>query len=182
MKIISQSRLDIRGLDYQELAKYVRMNISDYEIQVRKLNKIIPVRKFNKGSMPGMSGDEAIRGYIPKEEERFIHPMREPTETEKMNLYATALECAVRFVFTHNLYRWSNRTYQQSDSGPIGLRMTMCVARLVMGEWADKLRELLDNSGIERYLEALYVDDLRFVLSSLPLGWRWSQEEKKFIA
>ena len=131
--------------------------------------------------MRGMSGAEATRGFIPEEEEKFIHPNREPTETEKINLYATALECSVRFVFTHNLYRWANKTYQQSDSGPIGLRVTMCVARLVMGEWADKLRELLDKSGIERYLEAVHVDDLRFVLSSLPHGWRWSQEDKKFI-
>ena len=181
IKIISQSGLEIRGLDYQELAKYVRMNMSDFEIQARKLNKIIPVRKFNRGSMPGMSGEEATRGYIPEDEERFIHPLREPTDAEKINLYATALECSIRFVFSENLYRFANKTYKQSDSGPIGLRVTMCVARLVMGEWADKLRELLDKSGIKRYLEALYVDDLRFVLSSLPPGWRWSQDDKMFI-
>ena len=180
-KIISQSGLEIRGLDYQEIAKYVRMNMSDFEIQARKLNKIIPVRKFNRGSMPGMSGEEATRGYIPEDEERFIHSLREPTDVEKVNLYATALECSIRFIFSKNLYRFANTTYLQSDSGPIGLRVTMCVARLVMGEWADKLREILDKSGIERHLEALYVDDIRFVLSSLPLGWRWSQEDKQFI-
>ena len=125
VKIVSQSGLEVWGLEYQELPKYIRMNMTDFEIRARKLSKIVPVRKFTIGSMPGMRGQEAIRGYIPEEEQLFIHSSREPTAEEKVNLYATALECSVRFVFSHNLYRWSNTIYQQSDSGPIGLRVTM---------------------------------------------------------
>ena len=125
VKIVSQSGLEVWGLEYQELPKYIRMNMTDFEIRARKLSKIVPVRKFTRGSMPGMRGQEAIRGYIPEEEQLFIHSSREPTAEEKVNLYATALECSVRFVFSHNLYRWSNTIYQQSDSGPIGLRVTM---------------------------------------------------------
>ena len=108
VKIVSQSGLEVWGLEYQELPKYIRMNMTDFEIRARKLSKIFPVRKFARGSMPGMRGQEAIRGYIPEEEQLFIHSSREPTAEEKVNLYATALECSVRFVFSHTLYRWSN--------------------------------------------------------------------------
>ena len=69
IKIISQSNLTVDGLDYRELAKYVRMNMSDYEIITRKLSKIVPVRKYTRGAMPGMRGSEAIRGVIPEDEE-----------------------------------------------------------------------------------------------------------------
>ena len=105
---LKQSGLEVWGLDYQELAKCIWMNMTDFEIRARKLSKIVPVRKFARGSMPGMRGQEAIRGYIPEEEQLFIHSSREPTAEEKVNLYATALECSVRFVFSHTLYRWSN--------------------------------------------------------------------------
>ena len=47
--------MDIRGLDYCELAKYVRMNMTDGEIKVRHVEKIVPKRAHIKGSMPGMT-------------------------------------------------------------------------------------------------------------------------------
>ena len=57
----------------------------------------------------------------------------------------------------------------------------MCVARIVMGEWGEKMRDILDKAKIDRDLEGLYVDDLRYVLSALPPGVRWSQKDKTFI-
>ena len=61
IKIVKQSKMDIRGLDYRELAKYVRMNMTDGEIKVRLLDKIVPKRVHNKGSMPGMTGAKAMK-------------------------------------------------------------------------------------------------------------------------
>ena len=60
------------------------------------------------------------------------------------------------------------------------MRLTMCVARIVMGEWGDEVKKILGANNIKTYLEGLYVDDLRWILSSLPRGWRWNQEEKRF--
>lgn len=61
INIVSQSGLKVEGLDYEEVAKYVRMNMTDWEIRVRKLSKIVPKRKYKHGKMPGMSGSEATR-------------------------------------------------------------------------------------------------------------------------
>ena len=154
IKIVEQSGLSIRGVDYRELAKYVRMNLSDFEIRSRKLSRIVPVRRSNKGKMPGMTGKEATKRKEPEQEsdeekkkneeeekpskeERFIHPEREATKEEEILLFATALEIAVKFLFSNNLYQFGGRTYLQSDGGPIGLRATMCIARLIMGEWGE---------------------------------------------
>ena len=96
IKIVKQSKMDIRGLDYRELAKYVRMNMTDGEIKVRHLDKIVPKRVHNKGSMPGMTGAKAMKkrkveDVRKEDEEKFTHPQREATEEEKLILFATAL-------------------------------------------------------------------------------------------
>ena len=57
----------------------------------------------------------------------------------------------------------------------------MCIARLIMGEWGEKMREILKESGIKSYLNGSYVDDIRFCLSSHPRGWRWEEKQKKFV-
>ena len=57
----------------------------------------------------------------------------------------------------------------------------MAVARLVMGEWGEKMRQTMTDTNIKIFLDGLFVDDCRFLTSSLPLGVRWSQEERNFI-
>ena len=45
--------------------------------------------------------------------------------------------------------------------GPIGARITMAVAKLVMQSWRDEYKEIMERSGIEELLSGLYVDDGR---------------------
>ena len=63
---------------------------------MRKVDKIIPKRAHKKGSMPGMTGAQAMRKRKiedeDEEEEKFIYPQRTATEEEKLLLFATALE------------------------------------------------------------------------------------------
>ena len=83
--------------------------------------------------MPSMTGKEAtkkkdLETKEEEEEEKFVHPEREATKEEEILLFATALEIAVKFLFSNNLYQFGGRTYLQKDGGPIGLRATMCIA------------------------------------------------------
>jgi len=183
---MKETGFEIEGVDWREMAKYVKMNMTEFEIMARKLHRIIPVRKYKKGKAPGMTGGEATKkkkdqSEAEENEERFVFPDREATEEEKILLFATSLEIAVKFLFSNHLYMFGGQTFRQSDGGSIGMRATMSISRLVMGEWGEKIREILKESNIKTFLEALYVDDLRYVLSCLPHGWRWSQDEKKFI-
>ena len=128
INIVSQSGLKVEGLDYEEVAKYIRMNMTDWEIRSRKLSKIVPKRKYNKGAMPGMAGAEAKKKTITEEEKKFEFPSVELTEADKTNLLATALEIAARFMFKNHVYSFANENYKQSDSGPCGMRSTMARA------------------------------------------------------
>ena len=50
-----------------------------------------------------------------------------------------------------------------------------------MGQWGEKIREILSRSNINTYLEMLYVDDCRFVISTLARGYRFDEKKKEFV-
>ena len=62
----------------------------------------------------------------------------------------------------------------QSTGGPIGARITMCIARLVMQEWSDSFKMILDKSNIRQFLKGIYVDDGRMVVQKLKKGIRFT--------
>ena len=93
---------------------------------------------------------------------------------------ASALEIAVRFFFDHFTYNFGGEIYRQAHGGPIGARLTMCVARLVLQQWIDDFKDLLREAGIKEMLAKIYVDDNRTVMEKLRDGVRFSVEEKKF--
>ena len=43
INIIEKSGLIVEGLDFREMAKYIRMNLSDQEISDRNLMRVMPV-------------------------------------------------------------------------------------------------------------------------------------------
>ena len=105
--------------------------------------------------MPGMTGAQAMKkrkveDVTKEEEEKFTHPQREATEEEKLILFATALEIVVRFLFSNHLYQFGGQTFLQSKGGPIGMRLTMCVARIVMGEWGCRVSGGMRSRGFWR--------------------------------
>ena len=73
--------------------------------------------------------------------------------------------------------------------GPIGLRSTCCIARLVMLWWDDELTVALTRLNIITVSGARYMDDVRIWLHAIRLGWRilddrlvyrreWLEEER----
>ena len=95
-------------------------------------------------------------------------------------LLGIAIERAILFFFSNFTYTFCGKIYLQMHGGPIGARITMAVARLVMQEWKDKYDLILKNSDIEEILSLLYVDDGRGVQRLLKFGERFVPEENKF--
>ena len=60
-----------------------------------------------------------------------------PRNIKKL-LMGLAMELAVVFFFKNFCYTFGGRKYIQVDGGPIGARITMAVARIVMQYWKDK--------------------------------------------
>ena len=56
----------------------------------------------------------------------------------------------------------------------------MCISRLVMQEWWEDFKGILDKSEIEYMLHAIYVDDGRIIIEKIKPGVRFCEDEKLF--
>ena len=57
----------------------------------------------------------------------------------------------------------------------------MCISRLVMQEWFEAFKNIIDVSDIECLMSAIYVDGGRIVIEILKPGVRFCSEEKLFL-
>ena len=88
-----------------------------------------------------------------------------------------ALEQGILTVFKHHYYSFGQEIKLQTDGGPIGLKISGAVGKVVMMAWVRDFKikmceatATLPNS--EQYLHQLYVDDNNVVMEELPLGAR----------
>ena len=63
---------------------------------------------------------------------QWIFPEKELTLNEEREIIARCVEIAVRVVFENFCYKFGGETLKQREGGPIGARVTMAAARLVM--------------------------------------------------
>ena len=173
-----KSSLEVKGMDWQEVTRYVAMGYDPFEKRKMDLGRILPVRRYHKGATPGVTGAEPLSKNT-GDELRWVFPGREPTAEEKKRLLAAALEIGVRAAFACHLYQFGGRTYHQRDGGPIGTRLAGAAAKIVMMEWADKVMEILEKEDIPVFLAACYVDDVRFVTGNIEIGKRWNTKTKR---
>ena len=71
------------------------------------------------------------------------------------------------------MYTFGGQFYRQTSGGPIGLRSTCAVARLVMKVWDDKWLGRLDDLRVQVEEAIRYMDDGRTALHGFKTGWRW---------
>ena len=58
------------------------------------------------------------------------------------------MKTAVLAIFKTHTYSFGSKFFLQIKGGPIGLRSTCCVARLVMMWWDDMLVEAVEKLGL----------------------------------
>ena len=68
---------------------------------------------------------------------------------EKKLVVAKTMQKSVLALFKTHTYRFANTFFLQRDGGPIGLRSTCCVARLIMMWWDQQLLEVVKKSNLE---------------------------------
>ena len=73
---------------------------------------------------------------------------------------------------TH-LYTFNGKIYLQQEGGPIGLRSTCAIARIVMNKFDARWLEKMESNNIKIRKGQRYMDDLRAILLALKAGWRW---------
>ena len=69
---VRESNIKLEGVDYIWAGKYVAMTTSKKEIKESNLNRIVPERKYKKGSRPGINSAETAGKKKETEEEELV--------------------------------------------------------------------------------------------------------------
>ena len=57
--VFLESDLELKGINYQSAAMYVRYGMTDAEIRSLGLTRVVPVRRYTGGRAPGFKSKEA---------------------------------------------------------------------------------------------------------------------------
>ena len=175
---ILKSPLKFEGFDSKQGRRYIVLN-QHLTGNLGSFRRTLPWRRKCGGTKPTMTG--AMGSKIDDDPEgQWVFPERELTEEEEREVIARCTEIAVRIVFENFCYKFGGEVLKQEEGGPIGARMTMAAARLVMLAWAEGYRKVLEGAGVEIGVLTGYVDDVRQVSTFLKLGSRYLPETKTF--
>ena len=170
--------LKVRGFKWKHGARYIRVN-KHLTGDLSKVAKFLPWRRFTGGVAPGMTSEEAnsVDGDV---EKQWCFPRSAPNEQEEKEIIARCAEIATRTIFENFCYKFGGKTYKQTDGGPIGARVTMCLARVVMHDWGEQYQQILTKACLRIALLGSYVDDVRQGTTVLRLGMRFDHTIMEF--
>ena len=181
-----KSKMKYSGFDWRRGAVYIVMN-KNLTGNLGTLWKVLPYRRKVGGTQPGMTS-QGMMGRQEDLEKQWVYKTKTITEEQEREIVARVVEIAIRVVFENFCYEFGGRTFLQLFGGPIGNRLTMACARIVMTEWGERYMEILDKANIVTTLLKIYVDDVRQVSTLMRRGlrynakeeeWAWSEEAEK---
>ena len=143
------------------------------------LRRILPTRRHTTGSRPGLRG-AGPQGRERGDQKQWVFPKVRVRLEEKRLLVATVVQLATIAMFQHHYYGFANGKFQQMEGGPIGLRGTCTIARLVMQVFDRRWEKMVTGAGLSLNLYVRYMDDGRIFLHPLKRGWRWEKNELVF--
>ena len=156
---VQRSTITIEGFNTKLGLRYITMN-ENYTSNLEPLRGLLPVRVTKPGTKPTMKSKWVNHKEI-LDDEDWIYPRRQPTEKETRLIMGHVAEIGTRTIFENFCYRFGGKAYQQQSGGPIGARVTMCAARMVMQHWARGYSNILLKAGLKLPLFSGYVDDGR---------------------
>ena len=90
-------------------------------------------------------------------------------------------EIGIRVIFQNSMYEFGGKYYLQQDEGPTGNRVTMAASPLVMEDWTEEFKKILERSKVKIYDLMIYVDDGRPCLELMRQGTRYDRDLRQFI-
>ena len=90
-----------------------------------------------------MHSRECLQRHVDTDDEKscWQWPNVDIGEEETKELLSIAIEITVRFFWGNFAYTFGGQDFLQDDGGPIGARLTMCIARLIMQDWSENFQE-----------------------------------------
>ena len=122
---VQESKMKFEGVSFKQVSLYVYLS-QEKTGDLTELRQYFPWRRKVGGTAPGMNNIE-VNSRDKMGDSCWVWPKKVPTERHKQMIIARAAE---NFMFS-----FGGKNYVQAGGGPIGARVTMCAARLVMDDW-----------------------------------------------
>ena len=169
------------NLWHKEGCRYIAANRSEIWCQQSNLRRVLPTRRNTGGVRPGPTGDDAM-GPHSNDENLWRFPEGvELSDDEKRKVVAEVVAIGVRTMFSTHVYTFGGQVFHQVIGGPIGLRSTGAIARVVMAMTDRRVKAKMEKDGVKTKLDARYVDDGRTLMYPIKTGWKWSNEESRMV-
>jgi hypothetical protein len=175
---VERSPLEIEGFDYKYGLRYISMN-RKYTGNLGPISHLLPWKKKTPGVAAGMKS-KFMNSKKDEEEKQWCYPKAVPNRRERKMIVARVAEIGTRAVFENFTYQFGEDIFQQMSGGPIGARVTMAAARIVMQSWSRSYRDILLRSGLRLTDMSGYVDDGRQSGTTLRRGMKFDRDEKVF--
>ena len=182
-RFVRESKTRIVGIDWREVQTYLASNMDPHVLKAEKVLHLVPPRTFVMGKRPGHTTRELsqrsqnTRDPDSKPKSSLwapTDPDNELSDEDKRLLLSLVCKVATMQIFKHHTYSFGGVTRRQAKGGPIGLRLTSMVARIIMDQWFIGFIVAVMEAGLKVHAVIKYVDDVNVVVSMLPLGTRWS--------
>ena len=182
-KFVLNSKTEIDGIDWREVQVFLASNLDPHAQKKEKIQHLLPGRLKRGGCRPGQKTDELSKrsqdtrdpGSKPKVSKwATTDPDNQLSDSEKRLLFSIVCKVATLQIFKHHVYSFGGVPRRQARGGPIGLRFTSLVARILMDQWVTGFLVAVTDAGLEIHACIKYVDNVNLVVSRLPLGTRWT--------
>ena len=169
---VLESDMKWEGINWKEAVRFLVLGRDEAWCRSSKLRKILPWRKSKKGCRPGLKGAGPLGAEV-NDEKQWQFPQPELTKEMKKLVMSEVMRLSIELMFSTHIYSFGGRTYKQKEGGPIGLRSTCALSRVVMARWDVKWKERMEKSNLVIEDDGRFVDDARVFLYALRPGWRW---------
>ena len=143
---VARSTMNIDGFNMRLGVKYIAMN-EEYTSDLEEIRALLPVRMTKPGVKPTMKSKWVNHKEILADDD-WIYPPGLPTERQSRIVMGHVTEIGTRALFENFCYRFGGESYHHQAGGPIGARVTMCAARMVMQHWARGYKTILLRAGL----------------------------------
>jgi hypothetical protein len=157
---ILDSDVKFLNFNFKVAGLYIAMHMTEEEQRRSPLYRVLPRRTTKAGVRPGVSAN-------PKNEENWSFPAVERTDFEERLIVAMAVQIGVLTMMSTHWYSFAGKTYLQKTGGPICLRATCAVARVVMNTWETKWMEMMTDNNLRIITGIRYMDDIRAFLHAI---------------
>ena len=178
-KKIIESRMKCEGFNWKKATIYILNNKQYIEKITTQTRRYFPVRRKNQGTQPGINS-KGLKNIEGSEEEQWFYPRKNPSEEILREMIGLVAQVGIRILWEHYCYDFGGRTYLQAEGGPIGQRPTMAASRLVMEDFFQEYKMILEKSTVKVMMMKVYVDDGRQVTTMLRKGMRYQPDLKEF--